>query len=311
MLLRRYVPSGRGGPVAIAAVLGVALVSGVAVGAFEGAIDKWFSLFLVFPALIGLAAGGGAVWMVQRQRLRAPLLALVLGAAGGAAGYLAIHVVDYARFRSDIGGAYSGQNPQASEAETAAAIDEILVEETGESGFRGFLEIAARNGVSIKHMGASDKGLALTGTGAWLLWLGELLVAAGIAGFMARGRAKEPFCEACEVWYGPEQTLAIGGSGEKLAHRAVLAAFDSGDLDAAAGALAVPPTPRGNFVLTASTCPQCAAEAHCTLKRVTTKKQKPEVSVLDTWLLTKDDVTRFSDALARAHAQPRPGGLSG
>lgn len=301
MLLRRYVPSGRGGPVAIAAVLGVALVGGVAIGAFEGAIDKWFSLFLLFPALIGLAAGGGAMWMIDKQRLRAPLLALVLGAAGGAAGYLAVHVVDYARFRSELGGAYSGQNPKASAAEVAGAVDEILVEETGEAGFRGFLEIAARNGVSIKHLGAADRGHTLTGLGAWLLWLGELLGAAGIAGFMARSRAKEPFCEDCEIWHGPERTLAAGGSGEKRARQAILAAFESGDLDAAASALGPPAGPKGNFVLTASTCPKCMVDAHCTLKRVTQKKQKREVSVLDTWLLSKDEVARFGDAVARAN----------
>jgi hypothetical protein len=80
MSLRRHVASGRGGPRAIAAVLGAALAAGVAVGIVEGLLDGWFSLLVLFPLLIGGAAGGLAAWGVARFRLRAPVVALLLGA---------------------------------------------------------------------------------------------------------------------------------------------------------------------------------------------------------------------------------------
>jgi hypothetical protein len=309
MSLRRYVPTGRGGPFAIATVLGVSVVAGVVVGAFEGAIDRWFSLFLLFPLLIGGAAGGGAAWMIKKQRLRAPLLAMMLGAAGGAAGYLAVHTVDYVRFRSDIAGVLSGQNPQASEAEISAEIDKDLVEETGESGVRGFLELAAREGVSIKRMGTGDKGISLTGIGAWIVWLCELLLSAGMAGFIAYGRAKQAFCESCDVWYGPERSLVTGGSGSKDARNQILSALEVGDLDGAARLLVAPLAKATTFAVTTSTCPQCTLDAHCVLKRVTTKRKGPEVSVLDSWLMTKDEVTQLTDAIKRAHARPDPSAM--
>jgi hypothetical protein len=312
-VLRRYVPTGRGGPFAFTAVLGIALASGLVVGALEGAIDKWFSLFLVFPALIGLAAGGGAAWMIGRQRLRAPLLAMLLGAAGGAAGYLAVHAVDYVRFRADVGELLRGERPGTDNsqiADAADAVDAVLVQETGEAGFRGFLEIAARQGVSLKHAGASDKGLAFTGIGAWLLWLCELLVSAGIAGAIARGRAKAPFCESCDTWYGPERELAAGGGGAKATHQAMLSALASGDLAGAAGALAPPPSAKASFVLTASTCPRCGVDAHCTLKRVVYKKKGPQVSALASWLMTRDEAARFGDAVTQVRARPGAGVMS-
>jgi hypothetical protein len=305
--LRRYVPTGRGGPFAIVAVLGVALAGGVIAGALEGAIDKWFSLLLLFPLLIGGVAGGGAAWMIGRQRLRAPLLAMLLGAAGGAAGYAAVHVVDYMRFRADVGGMLAGQSPGTTQDELAAQLDAMLVEQTGEAGFRGFLEIAAREGVSIKRMGASDKGLALTGLGAWLLWLCELLAAAGLAGFVAYGRAKAPFCETCDVWYGPERAVAGGGAGGKVTHKAILSALEAGDLAGAGAALATPPSPKASFALTASTCPQCGVDAHCKLKRVTQKRKGPEVSELASWLMTRDEVAQLEAAVTRARERPALG----
>jgi hypothetical protein len=305
MSLRRYVASGRGGTLALGAVLGAALAGGLLTGLIEGVVHRWFSLFLLFPMFIGLGAGGGAMWMVGRQQLRAPLLALVLGFAGGAAGYLATHAVDYLRFRAAVAADVHRENPAATEDELATAIDDMLVHTTGASGVRGYLELAAQNGVSIKRMGASDKGLALTGIGAWIVWLCELLVAAGTAGFLARSRAREPFCESCDVWYGPATQIATGGAGDKAARTRLIEALDAGDLDRAAGVIAEARGPRTSFVLSASTCPGCGAESYCELKRATLKKSSHlQISTLEAWLMTKDERAALVDALARARAHP-------
>jgi hypothetical protein len=66
MSLRRYVPTGRGEPLAIVAVLGAALAAGLVVGVAEGLLDDWFSLLVIFPLLIGGAAGGLALWGIAR-----------------------------------------------------------------------------------------------------------------------------------------------------------------------------------------------------------------------------------------------------
>lgn len=266
---------------------------------------------LIFPLLIGLAAGGLAAWMVGRQQLRAPLLAMILAATGGAAGYVTVHTVDYLQLRSRVAAAVKEDHPAASELEISTATDAWLVSETGHAGFRGFLELAAREGVQVKRMSSTDNGISFTGTAAWIVWLCELVFAAAFAGFIARVRAKAPFCESCEVWYGPEQAFASGGTGGKPAQKEIMAALEAGDLDAAAGVLAAPPAPKATFAVTTTTCPRCTLDAHCILKRVTAARNKTRVATLDSWLMAREEVARLGEALAKrrssAAAPARPG----
>jgi hypothetical protein len=301
MSLRRYVPTGRGEPLAILAVFGASLVAGLGVGVAEGLVDDWFSLLVIFPLLIGAAAGGLAVWAVARFRLRAPLLAMVLAAAGGTAGYVAVHVIDYLQFRSRFEAQIKLADPAVTDA--ASVLDDLLVAETGKSGFRGYLSSAARQGVSIKRMSSSDDGIKLSGIGAWIVWSCELLLVAGVAGFLARGRAREPFCETCDTWFGATQPVASGGAGSKPERKQMLAALDIGDVHGAAAVIAAPPAPKSLFAITASTCPRCSVDAYCTLKRLTAKKgARFQTSTLESWLMARDELSQFTDAVARARA---------
>jgi hypothetical protein len=303
MSLRRYVATGRGGSRAIAAVLGASLAAGIAVGIAEGLLDAWFSLLVLFPLLIGLAAGGLASWGVARFQLRAPVLALLLGAAGGGAGYVATHAVNYLQLRSIVEDAMRDSNPAG--ADLHAAFDEALREKTGASGFRGYLALSAEQGVSIKRMGTSDKGIGLTGTGAWIMWLCELLIAAATAAFIAFGRAREPFCEGCEQWFGPALHVAAGGDGSKPARRELIAALDAGDVVRGAQVFATPPSAKGGFALLASSCPRCQIDAHCTLKQVVTAKRgQPRVTKLESWLMASTELKQLGDAIGRAQGKP-------
>lgn len=295
MPIRRYVPSGAGGPAAIIAVATAALAGGLIVGILEGAIDRWFSLFLLFPALIGGGAGGAAAWMVRRKQLRAPVIALLIGMVAGGAGYLASHTVDYLRFRSVVGDAMRAEAPTTSDAAVSAAVDDAIAELGGEPGVRGYLTIAARQGVSVKHMGSSEKGADFTGTWAWLLWLAELLIAVATGGFIAWTTAREPFCESCKVWYDREQVLAAGGSGTKDGRKALRAALEIGDVAGMARELTGPSVRKASFVITSRTCPQCGTDAHCTLKRITVAK-KTKVAVFESWLMTKHEAAQLRAA---------------
>jgi hypothetical protein len=298
MGFRRYVATGRGGAGAALTVLGASLAGGVITGAIEAVVDRWFSLLVLFPLIIGGVAGGLAAWMIGRHRLRAPMLALVLGAAGGAAGYITVHAINYVQFRSELTAGDAGSADQI-----ADQIDELLVQSTGHAGFRGYLELAAQQGVSIKRMGASDKGIALSGIGAWILWLAELAFAAGMAGFIAHGRANEPFCEECEVWFGLTQRIATGGVGTSGARTELISALQNGDFARAAAVLVVPPA-KSTFLLKSTACPRCSAECYCTLERVTRKKKGDRVKTLESWLITKAEMAQLCDAIARATARP-------
>jgi hypothetical protein len=302
MSLRRYVASGRGGPRAIASVLGASLAAGIAAGIVEGLLDAWFSLLVLFPLLIGAAAGGLAAWGVGRFRLRAPVVALLLGAVSGGAGYVATHAVNYLQFRSAVEDVMRDSNPGA---DLHAAFDEALRDKTGASGFRGYLALSAEQGVSVKRMGASDKGIALSGTAAWIMWLCELLIAAATAAFIAFGRAREPFCETCEQWFGPDHHVAAGGNGSKAARNELIAALDAGDVVRGAAVFATPPTAKGGFALLASSCPRCQLDAHCTLKLVATARRgQTRVTKLDSWLMARAELKQLGDAIGRAQGKP-------
>ena len=288
------------------AVLAAAVLAGVILGGLEGLIGKWFSLFLLFPALVGGAAGWAASGMVQRYKVRAPALVLLLGFLGGAAGYATDHAVRYVRFRSEIAQAMKRDGPAASDSEIAAKIDEELISEVGAPGVRGFLALSARAGVRIKHAGSSDDtaGPTFTGTAAWIVWAIELLIAAGIAAGLAWSRARDPFCEACETWYGPASIVATGGPGDKATKNQLTAALETGDVDAAARSFFTPRDARARavFQLTAATCPRCDGDAYCQLDRVMTKKRAQQ-SKLATWLMSRAELQELTGALGRA--QPR------
>jgi hypothetical protein len=301
MSLRRYVASGRGGPGAMFAVFIAALLAGAVLGAIEGVVSQWLSLFLVFPALIGVAAGAAAAGMVGRYKLRAPAMALALGFLGGAVGYTAEHVTTYLQFRSELTTALQREQPSSSADEAAAELDRQLTAEVGAPGFRGYLALAAREGVRIKRTsGRDDLGLAFKGTYAWLLWGAELLIAAGIAGAIARARAREAFCEDCDAWYGTALPVASGGTGTKAMRRQMLSALEVGDVDGAARAFFTPEgKQRAIFQLSAATCSRCSGDAECKLERVVTHK-RTQRSKLASWLMTRSELSALRDALGRA-----------
>lgn len=305
MSLRRYVPSGRAGAGAIVAVLVASVAAGVLVGVIEGVVSRWIALFLVFPLMIGLAAGGAATVMVARFKLRAPAIALVLGFLGGAAGYAADHVTSYVQLRIAFADAVRHENAAATDAEVVTAWNAWLTQEVGDPGFRGYLELAAREGVKLKRTSAADPGLTIKGIGAWILWSLELLCSAIVGGAMAWRRAREPFCETCDAWYGKPATVAAGGFGDKAAGRRMTQALEIGDVDGAAAAFYSPAASRrspATFELTSARCDRCGVDAYCRLNRVVMRKRAQRTKLAD-WLMPQAEVSRLGDALGRAQGR--------
>jgi hypothetical protein len=307
MSIRRYVASGRGGLGAMLAVLAASLLGGVLVGVVEGLVSRWISLFILFPMLIGAIAGATGAAAVARFKLRAPAIALVLGFVGGAVGYATTHAISYLQFRSAVTDMIKKDRPTASDAELSTALDELLVRATGSPGFRGYLESAAREGVRLKRAGSSDDvGLSLKGTAAWIVWALELLAAAAIAGGLAWVRARQPFCEDCQLWYGSASLVANGLGSRKEAAKRVMSALEVGDVDSAARALsdreARSPV---RLELTAANCPRCTGDTSCVLSCVVVQKKKTQRSKLATWLMPRQELAQLTSAVQRAGSPPR------
>jgi hypothetical protein len=84
--------------------------------------------------------------------------------------------------------------------------DYALQEETGHSGFVGYMLYRASEGVSISRLTRSSDlnvGPALT----WLYWLIEFGIILGVTIQRGRKLISASFCESCGNWYGKEKHL--------------------------------------------------------------------------------------------------------
>ncbi|MGC4119239.1 MAG: hypothetical protein QM765_32675 [Myxococcales bacterium] len=304
MTFRKYRPSGLSESGAVPPLFIGCVLIGIATGAAEALFGHWvISLIVVFQVLIGFAVGYFASVRIEKGRIRAPLAAAAAGLLGGFAGQLAVHVVNYELFRSEVRASIVAENPEAA-GEASEIIDQILVDKTGRGGFPGFLELQAQVGVSIKKAGSStDKGIHLEGVGAYILWLLELLVAMGVAAWMAFDRASQPFCERCKRWFDTD-LLISSGSADKKAWKAMLEAIDRSDFKAAVAARGEA-TEKAAHVLHLSRCSQCEShEPVLTLKVVTGLNKKPQTKVIRASLLRFDEAKALLEAIETANPKP-------
>jgi len=180
--MRKYhasgvVPAGGG----ILLVL-LAVVSGLIVGGILWAIDNFihFYLVLAFPLFAGAIAGAVLALVVAS----AVIAALVMYGTYHFAGY-------YVSFRGEIRNLLVERGAKsATEADVDAFADQILQSEVGDTGLLGYLKLNAREGITITRATAvtSETGMTLQGTGVWIYWGVEILLAALMAA-IAAGRA--------------------------------------------------------------------------------------------------------------------------
>ncbi|MBP0010424.1 MULTISPECIES: hypothetical protein [unclassified Roseofilum] len=194
------------------------VIAGGVVGGITSFIGNFLYLIILFPLGMGFLGGGATHIAVKKGKVRNPAIAALFGALTGISIYGAMHVFDYWTFQRSVAGelrqAYS-EDLQTALAESEEgvteedllqlAIDTILIEETGQAGFIGYLQFTAQQGMELSR--SSSGGIPVSGIGMWIYRALELTVIAGVstaAGFRA---AKEPFCEISDRWYGDPQRV--------------------------------------------------------------------------------------------------------
>lgn len=308
MVPRPYRPSGKSEPGAVPVLFLVCALAGLLVGVVEGLVAHYLiSLLILFPLALGLAVGAVAGWRVAAGKIRAPAIAAVAALCGGLVGQLTVDRMEYEFFRFEAAAKIQAREPQA---DAEAVIQAYLVQETGNGGWVGFMQLQAQNGISLKRGGG--KGLKLTGIGCYVLWGIELLLAAGVAALMASSRAREPFCEHCRRWYDLDESLAAG-SPDKAVWSAVVAGIERGDSTSALAARGAA-TEKAASIFRLVRCSHC--EAHEPLFRIQvvsgldTKKPKDQ-RVYQT-ALRYDQAKGILEALAAERAaQVKAGGDAG
>jgi hypothetical protein len=215
-------------------------VGGAALGGVLWALDSQlhFYLVLLFPIVAGAILGGILAWGVRVGKVRSPFVAGIVGLLAGVLMFGVYHFAgNTITFRGEARDALIENSGKSfNESLLDRRIDEILDEEVGDTGFVGYLRLAAREGFSITRTSASSSGseLDLSGDVVFGYWALEILIAAAFAAIIAGRAAGQPFDEESSAWYGNPEFLAMTSTKSR---KALLNALKDGDFQTAGSLL--------------------------------------------------------------------------
>lgn len=186
------------------------IVWGVMTGFVVGVFSHLFYIVFILALAMGINGGKMIVDVIQRGKFRQTSQLLFLSLLSAVSMFTAFHYTRYLGFQvqasleiySDFSEATDGENL----AVTKAFLDYALEEETGHSGFLGYMLYRANEGVSIGRLARSNSvnlGPVLT----WLYWLLEFGIILGVTIQKGRKVTSARFCEACGSLYGGEKHL--------------------------------------------------------------------------------------------------------
>ncbi len=198
-MLQPYRPSNRVSALGTLFLLLMVLCGGLVLGGIAFALSRILWLIVVFPIGFGLIGGIVLGFVISKQKIRFPALALMAGIAMGAVIFGVFQYGDYFTFQSEMRQILSEQENIQDVSMQNQAIDFLVKNETGYSGFFGYIKLMAQEGVSIGKFGQSQ--ITLNEPLTWAYWLIELSLIAGTAAIIAREAGKKPFCESCQEWY--------------------------------------------------------------------------------------------------------------
>jgi hypothetical protein len=195
------------------------IVWGVMTGFVVGVFSHLLYIVFIFALAMGINGGKMIVDVMQRGKFRQTSQLLFLSLLSAISMYAAFHYTRYLGFQvqasleiySDFSEATDGENF----AVTKAFLDYALEEETGHSGFLGYLLYRANEGVSIGRLARSSSvnlGPVLT----WLYWLLEFGIVLGVTIQKGRKVTSAQVCKACGSPYDGEKHL--GGTASANEH---------------------------------------------------------------------------------------------
>lgn len=177
-------------------------------GMAAGLVGSIFTIALVFPAVMGVAAG----WLVSRAvkwiGVRDARQVVLLSVLAAVVVYGTCHYGRYVALQLRTWLELSSSVARKADLQVAKVmVDYALEEETGYSGLPGYMLYKAETGISIGRFYRQSR-LALTSLFAWLYWALEFGIILWIAKLLGEMQARRPRCECCGKWYiGRERHL--------------------------------------------------------------------------------------------------------
>lgn len=264
----------------------IAAAAAVASGYLMGFISHLgFSFLIVWPMIMGLGAGGGALLGLKQGAVRNVLVGWMVGGLAGVLAVGASHHVSYLLVKREVVRETTenvgDDGEQVSPAEAEAFFDDLLEAKTTSRGFVGFVRMEASQGTSITRHGKTTQ---VGEDGTLLLWALEVLLGLAISVAVSRKQAAQPFCARCNAWYkeAGTRTLEVGRVDD------VKRMFEASSLARLAEAAARQVGPREpHGVLTLKECKECTlAEPVMTLEKITyDRKNREHKTASGAWLV--------------------------
>lgn len=181
-------------------VIAAAFVGGV-IGGIAMVVTARATHYAVLPAGVGgfvaVIIFSLAIWYGSvKDPLINPLLAVIMSIVV----YGTYHFAEYVDFRQTLSNEIRAELGDLDQATTDLIIEDYLIEETGSSGFIGYVRHLLKYGYIVSRIGVRERQ---TGTGETVfniaLDFGLILFVSVVAALMATRRA---FCEHCKRYYG-------------------------------------------------------------------------------------------------------------
>ena len=190
------------------------------VGAFIGlsvsVISNIVYLVFLFPIIIGFVGAYFLKDAVKRCRIRSNTVTLVLSVLMGLVIYGTYHISNYITFQGEMTIAFVQKMEADSDTPSMTGEESIAVgraftnyalkEETGQSGFLGYMLYKANRGISIGKVYSSNR-LKLGSIFTWIYWLVELGLIIGIMYTSTKNKETDALCENCQDWITPKEHL--------------------------------------------------------------------------------------------------------
>jgi hypothetical protein len=181
-------------------VIATALVGGV-IGGIVMVITARGTHYAILPAGVGGFAAviifSLAIWY---GKVKDPLINGLLALVMSIVVYGTYQFVEYMDFRQTLSNDIRADLGDLDQETTDLIIEEYFIDETGSSGFIGYVRHLLKYGYIVSRIGRPDRQ---TGTSETifnlLLDFGLILVVSVLAALMANGRA---FCDHCKRYYG-------------------------------------------------------------------------------------------------------------
>ena len=212
--------------IALVIAVFVSIGMGAVVGVTVSIIGNFFYLILLFPIGMGFVAGSYLANLVKELKIRRMVETIFLSMLAAVTMYGAYHYGRYAALQVQTSIILFSDLSKAMEDESLnvarTLVDYAMKEETGYSGFGGYMLYKAKEGISIGRS-YSNSRLNLGFTFTWLYWFIEFGIILWMIFVMTWKSANALFCEFCKNWYGTEKHLG----GTSLRKESLLAAMIS------------------------------------------------------------------------------------